>query len=109
MGVLHVRRHTAARGGVMTAPPPLTAAVRCPVCGTVPYATAEEADKRAEQHTRVTRHPTTAEVRRAVPRAVISDICLYGDCDCTMPGCACECHDGGCDHDHGGSDREAPR
>lgn len=32
---------------------------------------------------------------------IISDICLYGDCDCDMPGCICECHDeNGCDHDH---------
>ena len=51
-------------------PHTLTAAVRCPVCGTVPYATPEEADKRAEQHTRVTRHPTTvvAEPQPPAPR-----------------------------------------
>lgn len=40
----------------------------------------------------------------SAPAAWISDICLYGDCDCDMPGCACECHGPeGCDHDHGPS------
>ena len=36
----------------------LTATVTCHVCGTVPYATPAEADKRAEKHTRVTGHAT---------------------------------------------------
>jgi hypothetical protein len=42
-----------------------TITVRCRVCGTFPYASAEEGDKRAERHTRVTGHATTVEVRGA--------------------------------------------
>ena len=40
-------------------PVTLTAAVTCHVCGTVPYPTLAEADKRAEKHTAVTGHATT--------------------------------------------------
>jgi len=36
------------------------------------------------------------------PAGFISDACLYGDCDCDLPGCMCECHGDGCDHDHPG-------
>lgn len=44
----------------------------------------------------------------STPSAFISDVCLYGDCDCTLPGCACECHtEHGCDHDH--SPKESAR
>ena len=51
------RPHAASPAGSMVAE------VRCQVCGTVPCDTAEEADKRAAQHTKVTGHPTTAEAR----------------------------------------------
>ena len=43
----------------------------------------------------------------AEPAGWISDICLYGDCQCEMPGCGCGCHtEFGCDHDHGGRAEE---
>ena len=41
----------------------LAVTVRCHVCGDVPYATMAEADKRAEQHTKVTGHATSQEAR----------------------------------------------
>ena len=41
----------------------LAVTLRCQVCGEVPYATMEEADKRAEKHTTVTGHTTSVEAR----------------------------------------------
>ena len=41
----------------------LAVTVRCHVCGAVPYATMEEADKRAEQHQDLTGHATSVEAR----------------------------------------------
>ena len=42
----------------------LAVTVRCHVCGTVPYATMAEAEKRMETHTRVTGHTTVLEAVR---------------------------------------------
>lgn len=43
----------------MSEPLQLAAIVRCGVCGTIPCDSLEEADKRAEKHHKVTRHPVT--------------------------------------------------
>ncbi len=41
----------------------LAVTLRCHVCGPVPCDTWAEADKRAERHVKVTRHPVAVEVR----------------------------------------------
>jgi len=42
----------------------LTVTLRCAVCGTVTCESEEEADRRADYHVKVTRHPVTVEARR---------------------------------------------